>query len=72
MVPESLLGDLIAWQKDFDSNFDWETGWRSDEARCRWADTSVGLVDKVREALEGKAELSVNLWPLGEPEQRYP
>jgi len=72
MVPDSLLGDLIAWQEDFDSNFNWETGWRSDEAKSRWSDTSVGLVIRLREALEGKAELVVNLWPLGESERRFP
>ncbi len=71
MVPASLLTDLIAWQKEFDADYEWETGWCNDEAKSRWASASVGLVDRVREALAGKAELRVNLWPLGEPEQLY-
>src|SRR5215472_16060883 len=32
-----LLDRLAAWQQDFDDNFHWQTGWRSAEARGRWA-----------------------------------
>ena len=72
MVPQTLLDELIAWQSEFDSNYDWETGWRSEEAKRDWAAASIGLVDKVRGALAGKADLTVNLWPLDEPERHYP
>lgn len=72
LVPESLLAELIAWQEDFDANFRYDTGWHSEEAKTRWADASVSLVDQVREALDGKAELIVDLWPLGEPQRTYP
>ena len=71
LVPESLLAELIAWQEDFNANF-WDTGWRSEEAKIRWSDASVSLVEQVREALAGKAELIVDLWPLGEPQRTYP
>jgi hypothetical protein len=72
MLSASLLGDLIAWQHDFDASYDWESGWCTEEAKSRWASTSHGLVDRLKEALAGKAELTVNLWPLGAPEQHYP
>ena len=72
MVSQSLLRELIAWQREFDSNYDWETGWRTDESKSGWAAASVDLVDKLREELAGRAVLTVNLWPLGEPERRYP
>jgi hypothetical protein len=64
MVPEALLVKLVAWQEEFDSNFGWEMGWRSDEAKARWAEEAVGLEAELREALAGKAELVVDLWPL--------
>lgn len=64
MVPEAVMAKLVAWQKDFDANFHWETGWRSDEARDRWAAAATELGPEVRAALDGRAELEVDLWPL--------
>ena len=64
LVPEPLLSRLVAWQKDFDTNFRWNTGWESEEAKSRWANEAVTLEAELREALRGKAELTVDLWPL--------
>ncbi len=55
---------MIAWQKEFDSNFHWDTGWSSEETKGKWADEAVHLEAELREALAGKAELIVDLWPL--------
>ena len=66
LVPDDLLAKLISWQADFDANFHWETGWSSDEHKTRWAETAAGLETELRAALEGKAEVIVNLWPLEE------
>lgn len=59
-----LLERLSIWQDEFDSNFHWEKGWRSDQALARWAQEATGLVAEVRKALGDKSELVVNLWPL--------
>jgi hypothetical protein len=66
MVPEALLVKLIAWQQEFDSEFGWQMGWVSDEAKAKWANEAVELEQDLREALAGKAELVVDLWPLKE------
>jgi hypothetical protein len=66
MVPEALLVKLIAWQQEFDSNFRWEMGWISDEAKAEWAKEAVELEAELRDALAGMAELVVDLWPLRE------
>jgi hypothetical protein len=68
MVPEALLVKLIAWQQEFDSEFGWQMGWLSDEAKTKWAKDAVELEAELREALAGKAELVVDLWPLKEPD----
>jgi hypothetical protein len=54
LIPDPLRTRLMAWQKDFDSNFRWGMGWRSDEAKARSAEEAVSLVAALREALEGK------------------
>jgi hypothetical protein len=64
LVPKELLGRLIRWQRDFDSNFRWDTGWQSEEAKARWAAQAADLEADLRVALEGRAELTVDLWPL--------
>lgn len=64
LVPPELLRSLLSWQRDFDANFHHENGWRSDAARERWAAEADRLEVQVRMALVGRAELTVNLWPL--------
>lgn len=64
LVPQELLAKLMAWQAFFDNNFRWDTGWCSEDAKSRWADEAVGLEAELREALTGKAEVVVDLWPL--------
>ena len=67
LVPESLLARLVAWQEYFDANFRWDSGWQSDEAKSRWAAEAAILETDLRGALAGKAELTVDLWPLSRP-----
>jgi hypothetical protein len=69
MVSPELLTRLVAWNDEFNVNFHYERGWRSEEARDRWAEESVDLAAQVRAAVEGKAELQIDLWPLS-PEMR--
>jgi hypothetical protein len=64
LVPEDLLAKLMRWQSEFDKNFHYEMGWKSTEVRDRWAAEAVPLEAELREALKGKADLVVDLWPL--------
>jgi hypothetical protein len=64
MVPEDLLAKLMRWQSDFAQNFHFERGWNSTIARDRWAADAVPLEAALRQALKGKADLVVDLWPL--------
>jgi hypothetical protein len=66
LVPEALLVRLMRWQHDFDANFA-RGRWTSEEAKRRWAEESELLVEDTRFALEGKAFLNVDLWPLRNP-----
>jgi hypothetical protein len=61
-----LLDRLAAWQREFDGSFRWDTGWRSAEARDRWAGQVKDLAEDVRAQLGARATLIVRLWPLGE------
>jgi hypothetical protein len=53
-----------SWQKLFDQNYRWDLGWRSEDARDKWAAEAVPLEATLRIALEGKADFVVDLWPL--------
>jgi len=59
-----LLDRLATWQQDFDANFHWDSGWRSAEARDRWARQAEELATDVRAELGTRAGLTVRLWPL--------
>jgi hypothetical protein len=59
-----LLDRLAAWQEEFDSNFHWQRGWRSQDMRDRWANEAQDLARDVRTELGTRAELFVDLWPL--------
>jgi hypothetical protein len=72
LVPPDLIERLLAWQSDFDGSFHPEREWLSHEAKERWATSSAELEAELREALSGKAELVVDLWPLGQKERHYP
>lgn len=63
-IPASLLEDLRVWQRTFDSQFDAHWGWISTEAKTSWAEEAVELEARLRSAVEGKAEVLVDLWPL--------
>jgi len=60
----ALLDRLVAWQQDFDASYHWDTGWRSTEARDRFARQAKELAADVRTELGTRAELTVRLWPL--------
>lgn len=65
--PPELLDRLVAWQLEFDDNFQpWECGWRSTAIRDRWAHQAKKLAADVQAALGTKAELVVDLWPIDE------
>jgi hypothetical protein len=64
--PPELLDRLAAWQQTFDENYDYETGWRSDAAQDSWAHDAKDLAADLRAAMGTRAELVVNLCPLGE------
>jgi hypothetical protein len=64
--PPELLDRLTAWQHDFDDNYHWRRGWKSDEARDRWVSQAEGLASDVQAALGNRAELVVDLWSSDE------
>jgi hypothetical protein len=72
LVPAPLLEKLVAWQADFDSNFGWQDGWHSEEARDRWAEVATVLESELRIVLAGKAELIVDLWPINNSDHNRP
>jgi hypothetical protein len=61
-----LLDRLAAWQRDFDDNYHYQTGWRSAAMRDRWAHQAIELAADLRAALGTRAELTVDLWPIDE------
>lgn len=63
--PPELLDRLAAWQRDFDDNYHYRKGWQSAAVRDRWASQAKDLAADVRAALGTRAELVVDLWPLG-------
>jgi hypothetical protein len=70
-LPPALLDRLEAWQREFEENFRWDTGWQSAAAREHWAGQAPRLEAALRDALSPRTELVVDLWPLGGgPEQR--
>jgi hypothetical protein len=74
LVPESLLEKIIAWQTIFDSNYRWgddtrPEGWVSEETKDQWKQEAPIIVAELSSALEGKAELIVDLWPMVRREQ---
>jgi hypothetical protein len=64
LIPPELLTRLVAWSDEFNDKYQYERGWRSEEARDHWAAEAADLVVELQSALEGKAELEVDLWPL--------
>ena len=64
LIPKELLRRLELWQTEFENNFVPESGWKSDEAKLRWAQMARVLETDLRAALAGVAELEVDLWPL--------
>jgi hypothetical protein len=74
LVPESLLAKLINWQTIFESNYRWSEGprpegWLSAEAKDQWEQAVPDLVVELTTALEGRARLIVNLWPITPSDQ---
>jgi hypothetical protein len=61
-----LLDRLAVWQRDFDDNYHYETGWRSAAIRDRWAHQAIELAADLRAALGTRGELAVDLWPIDE------
>jgi hypothetical protein len=62
--PPELLDRLAAWQEEFDENYDYETGWRSDAAWDHWTAEAGELVAQLRAALGTRARLVVKLSPF--------
>jgi hypothetical protein len=74
LVPEPLLAKLTAWQLIFDSNYRWSEedrpeGWLSEQAKDQWEQEAPLIVAELLTALDGKAELIVDLWPMMFPSQ---
>jgi len=59
-----LLERLANWQEQFDSDFHWEKGWRSERAQNEWAEEATNLAADVRTQSGTRADLAVHLWPL--------
>lgn len=63
-LSNSLLNDLADWQQGFDEGFDERKGWRSDPTAKTWANDAENLVARMRDELDGRFGLEVDLWPL--------
>jgi len=63
-IPTPLLEDLRSWQRAFDKDFDPHLGWISPEAEQTWAAAAVGLEARLLEAVDGRVEVQIDLWPL--------
>lgn len=63
-LPDDLRERLAAWQQEFEEGYLPDSGWRSDSARDRWLSKADGLADELRALLAGRAELTVDLWPI--------
>ena len=63
LIPQGLSKRLIAWNH-FNANCHWERGWQSEDSKSKWAEEAAPLIAELRDALKGKAELVVDLWPL--------
>lgn len=64
LVPEPLHSRMVAWQRSFDMHFHWERGWDTEDAKRSWGLEGAQIARELRDALEGVAELTVDLWPL--------
>ena len=64
LIPEDLSTRLTTWNDFFNVNYHYEKGWQSEKAKVDWSEDAVPLVAELKGALEGKAELVVDLWPV--------
>ena len=71
LLPEGLLDRLIAWNEFFNENYHYEKGWRSEEAKEKWAEEAPSLVADLKDSLADKAELEIDLWPERGPVMRH-
>jgi hypothetical protein len=62
--PPELLDRLVAWQREFDDNYDHQAGWRSAATRDRWTHDAKHLATDVQAELGIRTQLVVDLWPL--------
>jgi len=64
-LPEDLRRRLAAWQEEFENGYSHTSGWTDAAAREHWLAQADGLADALRELLNGRATLDVDLWPHG-------
>jgi hypothetical protein len=74
LIPETLQEKLKAWQNIFDCSYRWSDdsrreGWLSKVAGDEWKQAVPELVAELTSALEGKARLIVDLWPITHGEE---
>jgi hypothetical protein len=62
-LPDELRDRLASWQAEFDENFGHDTGWATEEAKEHWFAQAEDLAAALRQVLDGKADLEVDLWP---------
>lgn len=60
MLPEALRLRMEAWQRDFEQNYDYRVGWRSEAAHNRWLREGTRLFPEVQEVFRGQAEVLFN------------
>ena len=64
----SLVADLQAWEDLFDSEFHWDSGWRTPEAEARYARAAPELLHRLRRELGPAVQVTLNAWPVTDPE----
>ncbi|MGH3326752.1 MAG: hypothetical protein ACRDPT_02960 [Streptomycetales bacterium] len=59
-----LAADLKAWQDLFEDYFHWESGWRTPEAKERYARDADTLLNRLREELGPGFDVQPDAWPV--------
>jgi hypothetical protein len=63
-LSDELAADLRAWQNLFETEFHWDSGWRTAEAEERYAREAVALLDRLCRELGGDVQVELDTWPV--------
>ncbi|WNB88656.1 hypothetical protein RGB72_11975 [Glutamicibacter protophormiae] len=61
-LPPELTGDVLAWTREFDLHFDYDTGWPSREQRDAHRREGVRLAARVQEVVVPGVTIDFQYW----------